>query len=1477
MILGDISAGRFPNATTTNAIAIGVNAANTSQGTHAIAIGFQSGRIRQNSNAVAIGSNAGGNAQGGNAIAIGNTAGSNTQGGNAIAIGSGAGLSNQSSNSIAIGYRAGDFGVCPNSIVIGYEAGFNNSLGGVGQPDRIAIGTTAGYSNQLSGAIAIGRAAGNASQGIQSIAIGWGAATSTQGCNAIAIGTLAGHTNQGENSIILNATGSSLNATASGFYVNPVRLATTLSSMYYNPTTNEITYGSGGGGGVGGTGATGATGLSGATGVAGVDGLSGATGVAGVDGLSGATGATGETGSTGVTGSTGSTGFTGATGLTGATGSTGPTGPVAGTDGQIIFNNSGEAGATSNMTYSTTTAITTFSGAAVTNNLTIGGTLSSAITSFKDAYTYYVSATNGNDTTGNGSILKPLQTIQRALTVLEANRAAISSLNEAQSIIYLSPGHAYAGFTVSVGFVTIMGPQFNSNQAQQVCQIQGTISLGISSVRTPSMTRDNNQTVLMNLAVVTTGSGVCITNNSTQANGLVIKNCRLTSDDAVISQTSTASSKFTLEDSIIKQSLSQTTNAAVLVSGNAWVGINRCFFECSNFGPTLRIGGSVWVSNCCNTIFTNNQPLGTTTPPIVQIDSALFANSQLFVSNTFAYGNAVIKSATAAGIAFSNTTLSNPTGFTSINLQLFNNIFGLQGTVDSSHHTVKTYNPRNTFPNQTLTVYRSGNKSFPSVPSFSIFYTSTIDPSLTATSNVVWDLLPVGPNDPTATSNWAQYSANTNVNLSAFAISNVRTFNGVFISGSGAGASLAIGISAGATGQGSNGIAIGTGAGLSGQQVNSIAIGNNAGLSNLCSNSIAIGVSAAALQVVGNTQPNRIAIGTNAGVSNQATSAIAIGFNAGNVSQGTASIAIGASAAAFNQQSNSIAIGSNAGLSNLCPNSIAVGLSAAALQTGNPQPDRIAIGTLAGYSNQLSGAIAMGSNAGNVSQGIQAVAIGWGAGATNQGNNAIAIGTNAAATNQPSNSIVINASGNTALNATFSDALYVAPVRSNTGIASYSLLAYSSSSEVFAVSAAPPAASYGNVLRVDASYGSDTLGAVGTYPFLTISKALSVATAGQLVQIMPGTYTQEADLMIPSSVAIRGAGTQSVIIQRLNATTSATLFTMGSNCRIEDVTLTLTSSTAVTAGAVYTAVSMVGSNIPSSKLRTMVMNVTNNNPGGSCAGILATGTMANANAVTSADTIRGSTINVNASGQQSGYAECIRLEGAVRASARDTNLFVTGTNCSGSMLIGCETVSGYSSYLDLRASIVSASADVLTVSYSTVAEISQTDPASEIVLSYTRLQNLEANEYGFTTAQVPTNIVFGFFKEKGGPFTDGNNANYFLLPGTTAMSTAIEVSANAAPFIIEQDCLLRGFFFNANTTISSGTVKAQIYHNSVIDTSEYLIARLQLDPCSGKVVSNNTFSYKFHQGDAMYVNLSMALGATNSPNLRSFQINVGLF
>jgi hypothetical protein len=108
------------------------------------------------------------------------------------------------------------------------------------------------------------------------------------------------------------------------------------------------------------TGTTGATGAPGTTGTTGAPGRTGTTGSAGTTGTTGAPGTTGTTGAPGTTGTTGAPGTTGTTGATGAQGPqgydgrigpTGPTGPIAGTNGQLIFNNLDQPAGTTGFGY----------------------------------------------------------------------------------------------------------------------------------------------------------------------------------------------------------------------------------------------------------------------------------------------------------------------------------------------------------------------------------------------------------------------------------------------------------------------------------------------------------------------------------------------------------------------------------------------------------------------------------------------------------------------------------------------------------------------------------------------------------------------------------------------------------------------------------------------------------------------------------------------------------------------------------------------------------------------------------------------------------------------------------------------------------------------------------------------------------------------------------------------------------------------
>ena len=133
----------------------------------------------------------------------------------------------------------------------------------------------------------------------------------------------------------------------------------------------------------------------------------------------------------------------------------------------------------------------------------------------------------------------------------------------------------------------------------------------------------------------------------------------------------------------------------------------------------------------------------------------------------------------------------------------------------------------------------------------------------------------------------------------------------------------------------------------------------------------------------------------------------------------------------------------------------------------------------------------------------------------------------------------------------------------------------------------------GNCIDVDLTYGDDATGAVGRGPFRTITGAIdhinAFALTGTLIRVMPGVHNLTHEITIPATTAIRGASIQTTTIQMLNVTGSTTLVTMGSNTRLEDVNIKLTSTQEC---------DLIGIRCPTdtgttSKLRTAVVTVDN--------------------------------------------------------------------------------------------------------------------------------------------------------------------------------------------------------------------------------------------------------------------------------------------
>jgi hypothetical protein len=285
----------------------------------------------------------------------------------------------------------------------------------------------------------------------------------------------------------------------------------------------------------------------------------------------------------------------------------------------------------------------------------------------------------------------------------------------------------------------------------------------------------------------------------------------------------------------------------------------------------------------------------------------------------------------------------------------------------------------------------------------------------------------------------------------------------------------------------------------------------------------------------------------------------------------------------------------------------------------------------------------------------------------------------------------------------------------------------------------------GRTLVVDSVYGSDVSGAASrySYPFATINGAISNVSSGETIFVRPGTYTET--IAMPAGVALRGANTQTVTITRTNVTSNVTLLTMGSNCRVEDVTFTLTSLCNVN----LTGVDWPSGTPLTAKLRTLVVNVTSSGTGSNTiVGMLSSGS--SATTYSASDATRSITVNVDAS--SSGPIRGLYLTGSNWFGMRDTNINARGT---GGNIVGVETTNA-GSYASLKHCTVRGG-DASTNHY----DINRA--AGTILLGSTDMINNNANGNSFTPAQAPASFTWGVLGNMS------TNRRYYLVPGTVTV------------------------------------------------------------------------------------------------------------
>ena len=377
--------------------------------------------------------------------------------------------------------------------------------------------------------------------------------------------------------------------------------------------------------------------------------------------------------------------------------------------------------------------------------------------------------------------------------------------------------------------------------------------------------------------------------------------------------------------------------------------------------------------------------------------------------------------------------------------------------------------------------------------------------------------------------------------------------------------------------------------------------------------------------------------------------------------------------------------------------------------------------------------------------------------------------------------------------------------------------------------ASNPTTSMGNVLHVDTIYGNDTLAPANlySYPFKTINGAISNVSARQTIHILPGTYNET--IVIPNGIAIRGENTQTVTIQSSNSTSNTTLITMGTNCRLEDVTMTLYSSNAV---------DLIGINYPSgtsltSKLRTTVLNVSSTGATSkSTIGIYSGGT--SALSYTTSHAIRGTTINV--ASQNTGLTRALYITGSNRFGARDTNFSALGTSS-----IGVETTN-VSSFAELKECSINGG----------VYDINRT--AGTIQLSSTDLVNATANGNSFTVNTEPSPIFFGVTGTIG-------NGTHNLMPGTVNYNDL--PTSFGLPF--PQRLIVFQGLFTSRVALTGGQTAVYHLHKNTTAGTSFMTATLN---SANQTVRVQDKSESFNPlADRLFVELTTSGGIGSATDL----------
>jgi hypothetical protein len=338
-------------------------------------------------------------------------------------------------------------------------------------------------------------------------------------------------------------------------------------------------------------------------------------------------------------------------------------------------------------------------------------------------------------------------------------------------------------------------------------------------------------------------------------------------------------------------------------------------------------------------------------------------------------------------------------------------------------------------------------------------------------------------------------------------------------------------------------------------------------------------------------------------------------------------------------------------------------------------------------------------------------------------------------------------------------------------------------------------------------------------------------------------------LTIPDTCALRGLSVQTTRLT-WDATVpggTATMLTMGENTRVEDLSLTLTSSDATTN---LVGIVTPGTTSNTSKLRTAVVTV--NNAGLAVGtstnvyGILDNGTGTLGPATFSFNFTRGVTINVLSNG--GGAKRGILVTGANDITFRDTNVYVAAPTDAGSTgsYHGVETTNNDAD-AEFRTSSISGPS---TAGGYTGSDILQTAPTTGVITNKgiqlgpgVDLINKTAGGKPFTTYVTPTTIIYGL---QG----NVNDAIRYYWPGVQNTADTTQVF-----YRFQQKSIVQGMSINLRVAPGGGNAVVVTVLKSTTGVAGSGVATLMTATVSGASTSAAQYgvSVDFAQGEYLAV------------------------